>query len=277
MCKNRARARQLYEYVVQRFPQSREAQLSKSALRAFQSQSASRQQSVDTSLADGKTAAAELPRQNFASRDIRGLIKVVKAKEGREEVSAPFVEDVAGQLKNIPLALLHMFRDHGLKICVTPTAIDYDPHLATVQPRGYENGKTFRNVPAFYRHPDLVIAEYCFSGDNDSSLARTDDPLGAMWHELGHAVSNVLGNLSQDPEFLRNYKKDLELMDPSVKERLSYYTQSGPGGPSETFAEMFAAIYGSRGTFWRQSQAELVYDSFREVVSFMKYKISQLR
>ena len=123
-----------------------------------------------------------------------------------------------------------------------------------------------------------MVAEYAFTGigKDESNLTHTDDPLGSMWHELGHAVDHVMGMLSKDPEYLRRYKKDLSNIDPEAYESLKYYTQ-GSGGPSETFAEMFCTIYGNRNTNSRNAKAEQLYNSFGSLASFIKGKVTELR
>ena len=154
--KNNARAKQMYQYVLSRFPGTQQATLAQKALDGY-TKSAPRTSEASTagdtttdSVASAAKTGSNAPKTNFSSRETTGLIKIIKPLADRPAVDDSFAASVQEQLKNLPLPLIHLFREHGLKLCVTPTAIDYDPKMADKHPRGYENGRTFRNVPALW-------------------------------------------------------------------------------------------------------------------------------
>lgn len=296
---NDERAVQLLQFVVQSHPASREAAMASKTLASrnamLQELRSNKQASSDpgrggsgqrssgtdrtragTSSSGAGASSVASSNANFASRDMTGLIAIVKPLDDRPETSQSFVYEASNQLKNIPLPLVHLLREKGLKLYLTPTAVDYNPKMEQLKPRGYENGKSFRDVPAFYepntRH--LVIAEYAFG---QGSLVKTDDPMGSMWHELGHAVDHTMGDLSNDREYLRIYHNCKKNVDDAMAEKISYYLQPGETGPSETFAELFATLYGTRNTAWRQSQADRVLEVFGELGKFIRRKVAELR
>ncbi len=289
MSGNQQRANQLYQYLAKNFAGT---QWALAAARSMQHSggagagaggeeavSAGEGSERPTASSAGSSRPQPASNQNFSSRDTTGLIKVVKPLDGRDPCSQSYLDDATNQLKNIPLPLMHLLRGKGLKVCLTPTAVDNDPDLLHEHPRGYENGKSFRDVPAYYdpSKRTLVVAEYAFYPGSDTVLRPTDDPLGSMWHEMGHAVDDCMGDLSGNSDFVSRYKKDVEIMDDGERSELSYFTQPGEQGRQETFAELFASIYGGRNNSYRLHKAALIQKNFGDVESYIKFKISQLR
>jgi hypothetical protein len=61
---------------------------------------------------------------------------------------------------------------------------------------------------------------------------------------LGHAVDETYGNLSADAAFRAAYHADVADIRANNIPLDPYYLQPGDAGPEETFAEVFAQMYG---------------------------------
>ncbi len=67
---------------------------------------------------------------------------------------------------------------------------------------------------------------------------------GVTRHELGHAADEVYGHFSRDPAFRAAYNADVADIRANNTPVDPYYLQAGDAGPEETFAEVFAQMYG---------------------------------
>ena len=211
------------------------------------------------------------------ARDGSDLISVIRNQGERPPVSSSIIAQIKSSLESFPPQFLDMMRANKARVQVTPTMIDLHPDLKNTRPRGYEEGHTYKNCPAMFEYPNIVVAEYALIGDNDSSWQKLDDSVGSMRHEMGHALDAFLGNLTATEEFKHVYYLDLGKIDQQTKEHLSYYTQKGGGGPSEAFAEVFAGIYGKRSRKEEQARTDEVVKAFPGLAALIKKKISEYK
>lgn len=210
-------------------------------------------------------------------RDGSDLIAIIRNQGERPPVSSTIVAQVKSSLESFPPQFLDLMRANKAKVQITPTMIDLHPDLKNTRPRGYEEGHTYKNCPALFEYPNIVVAEYALIGDNDSSWQKLDDSVGSMRHEMGHALDAFLGNLTSTEEFKHVYYLDLGKLDTQTKEHLSYYTQKGGGGPSEAFAEVFAGLYGKRSRKEEQERTDEVTKAFPGLAALIKRKIAEYK
>lgn len=205
------------------------------------------------------------------------LIAIIRNQGEHPPVSRMMTEQVKSALSSFPPQFVELLRANRAKVQVTPTMIDLYPNLKNTRPRGYEEGHTYKNCPALFDRPNIVVAEYALSGDDDSAWEKLEDPVGSMRHEMGHALDAFLGRLTETEEFKHTYYLDLGKLDQQTKERLSYYTQKGDNGPSEAFAEVFAGLYGKRSLKERQAKTDEVVNAFPGLATLIKKKITEFR
>jgi hypothetical protein len=223
------------------------------------------------------TRQSQTRAKTSVPRDGSDLIVITRNQGDRPPVSITMIRQVKSALESFPPLFLDLLRANSAKVHITPTMIDHNPDLKNTRPRGYEEGMTYKNCPAMFDSDNIVVAEYALIGDNDSAWEKMEDPIGSMRHEMGHALDQFLGRLTQTEEFKHVYYLDLGRLDPPTKERLGYYTQKASGGPSEAFAEVFAGMYGGRSMKDRQARTEEVLKSFPGLAALIKKKIAEIK
>ena len=190
-------------------------------------------------------SAKDILKGDSKTQEIDSLIKVVRAQADRPYVSADFIADTKSALGQYPTSLLHLLAKKNIHIKLTPTMVDNDPSLGYKQPRGYEDGKTYKNCPGLFNGYEIVLCEYEFIGESND-LRKCFGPMGTLRHELGHAVDRCLGTVTRQEEFRHRYLLDIGTIDDDMKSKLTYYLQKDRAGPSETFAEIMCNKYGGR-------------------------------
>jgi tetratricopeptide (TPR) repeat protein len=254
----------LYQFIIQSHAESGEATQSRSVLKALK---------IDTGAATSPAAVAatstvakrEAPSGPLSEAQkkvvIAEIVKVVRATKDRPEVSKSVIGEVQDALGQYPESLLVLLHKHGMHVRITPTMIDNDPELEHTQPRGYEDGATFRNCPGMFNGSDIILPEYMYQGDSDQ-ITNNPGAIGTLRHELGHAIDRYMGNITGREDFRHQYYLDLGRIDDDVKAKLGYFVQKDRGGPSETFAELMCYKYGGRSGYQKERN-EQVHSSFK--------------
>mgnify|MGYP002630234085 CR=1 FL=1 len=145
------------------------------------------------------------------------------------------------------------------------------------RPRGWPAGTTWDSAEGLANGPPAFIAEE-FRPIGQRKFIKSKRIPGVLRHEIGHAYDhaiNPLQDLSQSPEFLAAFRKDKAAMNSIVRGNLKYFIQRGDAGPSEAFAEGFAAIFG--GGAAQGSRAELFKRSFPNVLKVIEEITSRER
>lgn len=267
---NAEKARVWYDYVIKRFPGSAEAGLAQGIERKLDSAGGAAGQATSAPAATATASGAE------GSADPSGLIVVFRGQADRPNVDPSFVEQVKRGLSTFPPGVIRLLNRYGAKVHVTPTTLDSDPDLQNTHARGYEDGMTIKNAPAMFRSPNLVVCQYSFTAND--SLVASDDPIGVLRHETGHAIDAFMHYLSQTDDFKHAYFLDVGAMDPDVQTKLHYYTQKAEGGPSEAFAEIVCGLYGGYSiNAWRKSQNESILRVFPLYSAKIKQAIDSLK
>ena len=152
---------------------------------------------------------------------------------------------VAAELGKMPQGALQSLADNKVKVIAAKGSVtDYATDLKGVAPRGWPPGKTWDDVPGAYI-PDrnaVVIATTDAGKAKALRVPATGEGHGSMnlvVHEATHAIDRhaptTLNSMSKD--FLAARTKDLPQLP-------SYERQPGIAGPSETYAESAARVYG---------------------------------
>lgn len=235
--------------------------------------SGGRSVSAPPAVARGDAAPKPVTSAPPSQISAESMIVMVKSIDDHPAVEESTVEAVKEALRGVQHNVLAFLYNHKVRVHIAATALDEDPTLAETQPRGYEEGATFRNVPAFFYRNNVVVCSYAFrAGRND--WEPIPDVEGAVRHEVGHALDHLLGELSNDNEFCNVYSYDCGKMEPEMQEKLQYYLQKGHAGRSECFAECCATIFGGRT--YRRDRTEDVQASFPHSIHWVKVKLSQL-
>ena len=152
----------------------------------------------------------------------------------------PVVRANLGELGLIPAHLLARLRDGGVHIYIGAGAVptlDDMGHLAGVQPRGWDAGRTWDEV-AGVGGPTMI------AGSSDTWY------IGLTLHEAGHSLGHVTG-LDHSDEMRAHHVRLHPKLDP-------YHAQGGPGGEAgmeETFATGFMTLI-----LFGRDEAIRVYD-----------------
>lgn len=203
------------------------------------------------------------------------LVTTVRPLKGRPPVSESLVSNAQGVLKSYPEGLLRLMSLKRIKVVLTPTTIDHNPGVENTQPRGYEDGSTFKDCPGFYDGRQLVVCEYTIG--NGFDVKRLDDPMGTLRHEMGHCIDHMLGEITDTDEFKHAYYLDTGAIDDEgVRSRISYYLQKASGGPSEAFAELCCYKYGGRGADYRNTTCALLHANMKLTTAIIDKKLAAL-
>lgn len=225
------------------------------------------------SIGEPKSIATSM-KGDIKAQEIDEIVKTVRAQADRPNVSDSFVMETKEALTQYPTPLLHLLIKKGIHVKLTPTMVDNDPSLAYKQPRGYEDGKTYKNCPGLFNGYDIVVCEYEFIGDSNE-LRKCLGPMGTLRHELGHAVDRALGLVSRTEEFRHRYLLDIGTIDDETKSKITYYLQKDKAGPSETFAEIMCSKYGGRPA-GDSRKPEEVAKAFKGTTAYVNKLIASL-
>ncbi len=212
--------------------------------------------------------------------DIRALMTIAP---GDEPISQSFIDGVTKELNTIPVNLRQTFRSEGYKVMlITDVSKAMNTKLMNQHPRGYPEGATYTQVPAYcdHRAKRLVIVQ-SLQGKQRSS------PSDSLGHEFGHAFDIILGRkviqdadenaklyprMSHSPLYRDAYNADLQHFPEQYRATLAYYLQSDEAGQEELFAEMFPILYGRQHNqnTMRGNRLELLRASFPSVLQVMR-------
>ena len=268
-------AAQYYQYIERNYPNSKEAQSAKVALLRMDVSSIN-------SSATGRDVSSHVSSPATGKRDhynVDAMFKVVKPLGDHTACTSAFIDTMKSAIKECPQNVVAYVASKGCKICLTPTLIDRNPELRNSKPRGYEEGHTYKNTPAMFERPEVVVCQYSIVGDDDGNWQPIDDAIGALRHEFGHAIDAYLGNLSYDEEFRHIYYLDLGGLDPETKDTLAYYVQAGTssGGPSECFAQACCILFGGSTSKWRSDRDVIFKEKFTGVLKYVKAKLNTVK
>ena len=170
------------------------------------------------------------------------------------KVSETLHQAVNGALQAIPQRLQMEVMARGYQVVLGKSLLEIEPDLASVLPRGYNNyPASWVNLDGgILRGSRIAIAETCLSETGELMLTDVTRAAQLLRHEFGHALDASL-KLSSRKEFVTTYAREAEQLQPwldklpsgsDAHRQLAYLLQRGRAGREETFAELFAEIYG---------------------------------
>ena len=192
-----------------------------------------------------------------------------------------FADEVKAALAKVPRNVLVALANKGYKVVLSEKLTDAVPAAKNQQVRGYQEHATWDEVYGMFNRTTrkVVMAELAVTKDAGGRttlgpLRDTQRRQGILRHECGHAVDQMLGNLSHSPEFVAAYEKGLKTISQYERKTLNYYLQPGDAGREETFAEIFAAL---EGDACDRNSDILLKNHFPELVSLIRTKVQAIR
>jgi hypothetical protein len=207
----------------------------KAALSSLSGQAAAPRKMINV---EGESAPAQ------TTTNIDDMVETVKATDMHPELTPDFIANVKAALSHMPPNILQTLRSSSCKIILTPTMIDKYPELKNEKPRGYDAGGSYKNCPAMFSNGCVLVCEYYFDSDRNQ-WKRQPDPANALRHEVGHALDDYLGHISEQQIFISAYREDFAKLSAGDKHDLSYYCYNDDGAHSETFAELTSLVLGA--------------------------------
>jgi len=190
--------------------------------------------------------AVETQKVDLRGRD--GGFSFIHGDTPLNQPSNEWVDQMQGHFDDLPPNVVARLRKEGYSFHVGKELKNYDPVLAKIHPRGYPEDADFSQVDGFFyperNHVVVLEGTRVKSSGAWRNSDNAKDP-GLLYHEIGHSADQILGYPSGKKEFLEAYAKDKLTQDDTDREILGYFLQSGEAGPSETFAEGFANVFGA--------------------------------
>ncbi len=227
-----------YRYVADAFPASPEAQLAIQCMLKLDPRLGVKYQTTPPPITQGAAAASSAVEGKKALID---RIVVVPPAAGHPAVSRATVETVRTVVSKLPRHMYQYLSDGGATINLAPNIEDKWPGSGdgikptdTSSTMGEEPGRT-------YGHDVHIYEREKVRGQNVLKEAREQKEIARIcYHELGHAVDAVSGEISKTPQFAAVLNDDLSRMTDEVKSAGAYYT-----APGEAFAETTGVLMGS--------------------------------
>lgn len=168
---------------------------------------------------------------------------IVPPLAGHPAVSPGMQAAVKTAMQKLPPHIYKILDDGGATINLAPNIEDRWPGSGDGEkPRG--EGTTMGEEPGrTYDHDCYIYERKKLKGSNELGEPRPlKDIIAIFYHELGHAIDDCGGKLSEDPKLRAQFQLDLDNMPASVSSTISYYTIVSEGLP-----EVIAGLLGSEG------------------------------
>jgi tetratricopeptide (TPR) repeat protein len=272
-----ASAIQYYQWIKAAAPNSREAATANDMLSRLQVSPAASTSSAKATSASG-SGESRSTAASYGSNNIE--VVVVSALGDHPKCTPEFIRKCKNAISTFPSNVVALAARNNCKIYLTPTMIDLHPELQNTTPRTYEQGHTYKNCPALFESPNVVVCEYALQGENDDTWKPTGDPIGSLRHEFGHAVDAFSGYVTNTEEFRHTYEMErTQVKDPETRNILSYYVQEGRDrelGTSETFAEGCCILFGGSTAAWEVKEQTAFKQSFPNVLKLIKKRLDNI-
>lgn len=190
-------------------------------------------------------------------------------------VSNAHFERVKSIIDRLPLNIQQFMRNHRIKVVATDTVVGQHPELRGVRPPDYPAGWTWENSDGTYFRPtsEVIIADRILIGREWQRGPRVDS---VARHETGHAIDHHMGDFSHRNEaFIDVYNRERASVSGSVRDSLRYVLRPCGRGQEETFAELFAVLYG--GSAGSEQNQRLLETYFPKTLSLMRSTMNSLR
>ncbi len=222
-------------------------------------------------------------------------------------VTPGFRKEINQAISDISPEVRQLLDESGVKIFAPRRVIARADELGldlAQTPRGYPQGATFASCPGFYDpiEKQIVVAKRAHSFEtvmDENGVKRAvnqsywskemSEQAATVRHEVGHAVDDSLGKITQSKAYKEAYQSDLAGLPEKVvvngheyqtAELYDYFIK--PDKPSqcasESFAELFSAIYRGGKTDERLAAMETLFPRCAEVlrqrVNLLKEELS---
>ncbi len=168
---------------------------------------------------------------------------IVPPLAGHPAVSPGMQAAIKTAMQKLPAHIYKILDDGGATVNLAPNIEDRWPGSGDGEkPRG--EGTTMGEEPGrTYDHDCYIYERKKLKGSNELGEARPlRDIVACFYHELGHAIDDCGGKLSEDPKLRAQFQLDLDNMPASVSSSISYYTIVSEGLP-----EVIAGLLGADG------------------------------
>lgn len=177
--------------------------------------------------------------------------------------SADFRLRMLREIQNIPYEDRRLLAEGRIRIVIAQQITDVDPSLAGQRPRQWSVGSTWMDVDGAHLVEQnlVVIAEFTRAG-------RTERAAGVLRHEIGHAMDDLLGNLSRSREFREALRRDIERLT-SQQRRANRYRLH----PEEAIADLYAVL---RGGAPNHDETSMIVSLFPRTLAVLRQRLEQL-
>lgn len=209
-------------------------------------------------LPDGYTELANDGRsERILLRDGAGL--VVEIAGGSEE----FRQRMLGEIQNIPYVDRRLLAEGRIRIVIAERMTDVDPSLSSERPRQWPRGTTWKDVDGAHLVEQnlLVVSEFTRAG-------RTERAAGVLRHEIGHAMDDLLGNLSRSREFRESLMRDIARLTGQQRGANRYRLH-----PEEAIADLYAVL---RGGAPNHDDTSMIGALFPRSMELLRQRLEQL-
>jgi hypothetical protein len=188
------------------------------------------------------SGVAKTPPARFKNR-----FEVVKSEMGHPPVSPLTKAMLDKAITKIPPNLMSVLDNSDATIHLTCSLVDRWPDCLTTK-HSYDNQTMSNDRGHTYGH-DIWVCERPVNATTNIA----EDPFPAadieatFFNEVGHAVDDLMGNFSKNPEFRDAYAVDMRA-PLYLETNVVLFVQAGDSGPSETCAEIVSDLLGARGS-----------------------------
>jgi hypothetical protein len=196
------------------------------------------------------------------------VMVILKRTAERQDCPTQLISTLKETFNRFPKGVRYLLGSRGCKIYITPSTIEMDPRLQNTQPRGYEDGTTWKNCPGYTYGNEIVICAYVMEHD-ESGWVAADDAVSTLRHETGHEIDYLIGDISEHEEYKHNFLLDVGAMDDDTRQALAYYTQKADAGLHESFAEIICSLFGGGTTKRRIDRQKLMVQHFPLSVKYV--------
>jgi tetratricopeptide (TPR) repeat protein len=237
---DKVHAIEAYRKLADKYPSSAEAQLAIQCLLRLDPSLAGKYHLAPVPQVQAPTSVSSAVPADPKKAPFIGRIIIVPPAMGHPAVSQAMISTVRGIVAKLPSHMYKYLDEGGATINLAPNIEDKwpgsgDGKKVTVADgtMGEEPGRTYGRDVHIYEREKVRGANTLKDARSQSEIAHT------CYHELGHAIDDIAGVLSNTPKFKELLQQDLSRMPEDIKSRYSYYTV-----PMEACAETVGVLLG---------------------------------